>query len=400
MLDIDTLRFVLSVLAVLVLTLFYAGVYRPTRSSFAGWWCIALLCTALSPLLLLMNGTSAQVLANPLSSGISVLGATFVWFATRSVRGLTPVWWLTYVLPVAVMIVALFQNPATNRWAGNGPLFAVMGLFFGLAARDMWMAWHARRSDVNWAHDGEARVALFVNALASSCLALFYLWRGVLFAVTGPYSWIFDSTVGPGPIAILLIVTLVAVTFSAAALGYDQQTRELRRRVALDDLTGLLARTAFFDAVAGTIKEPCSSGLDRLLIVADLDHFKSINDKYGHAAGDHALEVFAATVSESLRDGELAGRLGGEEFALLLCATSEADVSDRLLELGREYSRRGSQSDVSVPTISCGVARARPDVPVDQSLARADAAMYRAKAAGRNQVCIDERDIQVGRRDE
>lgn len=390
MLDIETLRFTFGVLSLLVLILFYAGVYRPTRSRFAGWWSLALLCAALSPSLLLFNGTDVQVVANPLSSAITVLGGSFVWFATRSIRGLPALRWVSYSIPLVVLMVAYLGNPATNRWAGNWLLFLTMSVFFSFAARDMWMAWHARRASPDWTHDGEARVALIVNALASTILAVFYVWRTIIYLITGPEGVVFTTTVGGGPTAVVLMLTLVAVTFSGAALGYDQQTQELRRRVALDDLTGLYARSAFFERVGTTIAHPCSSGLERLFVVADLDHFKAINDVHGHAAGDRALEIFADAVTDALREGELAGRLGGEEFAMLLCETSVEEVPTRLANLGVSFAKSGALHNVDVPTVSFGVAPAPGDVPVAKSLARADAAMYKAKVGGRNRVVVVE----------
>jgi len=388
MFDIETLRFILAVLSLLVLLLFYAGVYRPTRSAFAGWWSLALLAAAVSPLLLLFNGTEIQVVANPLSNCITAVGTTFIWFATRSLRGLSPLPWIAYTAPAVVLVASLLENPSTNRWAGNSALFAVLGILFTLAARDMWIAWRTRRASANWQDDGEARVALMVSALASTTLAVFYVWRTIVYVIAGHESWIFETTVGSGPTAVTLTVTLVAVTFSAAALGFDQQTQVLRRRVAFDDLTGLLARAAFFERVTVATAEPRELGTERVFVVADLDHFKAINDEHGHAAGDRALELFSTLVDSTLREGEFAGRLGGEEFALLLYSAADDDVLTRLRALADEFAIRGKRDGVTVPTVSFGVAPAPSRVPVEQSLARADAAMYKAKAAGRDRIVV------------
>ncbi len=276
----------------------------------------------------------------------------------------------------------------SNRWAGNGTLYFLMGLSFSLSAREMWLAWSARRQSPDWDHDGEARVALIVSALAASVLAGFYVWRFVLYVLVGPYHQLFETTVGGGPTAVVLLVSLMAVTFSAAALGYDEQTRELRRRVALDDLTGLLARSAFFErANVAIAKQTATNGLC-ILVVGDLDHFKNINDNYGHAAGDQALELFASVVRIELDDRELAGRLGGEEFALLLSVASVEEARSRLQELGGKYLKMGEAADVQVPTVSFGAAVAAVGSPLERTLAQADRAMYEAKAAGRNRVVV------------
>lgn len=385
MFDIETLRLTLASVSLCVLVLFYAGVYRPTRSSFAGWWTLALLCSFLSPILLLANHTPLQVIANPLSSMISGLGSVLIWFATRALRERSNHGELALVTVIVLGAAAAVQSPGTNIWAGNGTLYFAMAVFFVLAAREMWLA-RAERAEVNEDFDGEARVALLVSALASSVLALFYVARFSLFAAAGPESDVFDLIVGRGVTVIILLITLVAVTFSVSALGYDQQTRALRRRVSLDDLTGLLSRSAFFDRSSHVVRET-----DRraLLVVADLDHFKSINDTFGHAAGDRALELFAASVKHKLEHGELAGRLGGEEFALLLFDESLERTVSRLGSIGVDYEDRGSREHVNVPTVSFGIAPVSSTVLVERSLARADVAMYRAKSAGRNRVMLD-----------
>ena len=121
----------------------------------------------------------------------------------------------------------------------------------------------------------------------------------------------------------------------------------------------------------------------------DIDHFKQINDTYGHAAGDQVLQVVAQRLKTALREADLCGRLGGEEFAVLLAST---DLHEALLIA--EKLRLAIQ-DIVMPmidstlrvTISIGVARAHEDCPDTTTLlAQADAAMYQAKSSGRNRV--------------
>lgn len=124
----------------------------------------------------------------------------------------------------------------------------------------------------------------------------------------------------------------------------------------------------------------------------DLDHFKSINDRYGHAAGDVALQAAARLLREHQRGADLAARLGGEEFAMLLPETDldgAAALAERL-RAGCEALRldvpggalTGVRVTMSVGAVSCGV----DDKSLDDVLRRTDAALYRAKHAGRNRV--------------
>jgi len=378
--DIETLRVVLGAVSLMVLVLFYLGVYRPTRSPFAGWWTLALLCSGLSSALLLMNGTPAQAFANPSSTVLSAAGVTCTWFATRSLRrDDLPLW----VLPVgagAVGALALLGGPGDDIWAGDGALFVFMAGMFVASATEVWIAWIARRREIGMG--GEARVALLVSALAASVLGAFYAVRATLFLMEGPASALFDAVAGSGVTTGILLLCMVAVTFSASAIGWDQRTHDLRRRAISDDLTGLLGRSEFL-TWAETALAQSPAGVS--LVVADLDHFKEINDEHGHAAGDVALLEFADVMRGAVDEGEFAGRLGGEEFALLLRDAPEV-VVERLESLAVAFAARSVLHDTPLPTASFGVAAGTRGDSLTQVFENADRAMYQAKAQGRDCV--------------
>jgi diguanylate cyclase (GGDEF)-like protein len=164
---------------------------------------------------------------------------------------------------------------------------------------------------------------------------------------------------------------------------------ELRRLANIDGLTGALNRVTFV-ASAQTLLEQ-----DRPLtaMMLDVDHFKLINDQYGHAAGDHALRQLVAILQAEIRDKDLLGRLGGEEFAVVLPLRSVDEagmIAERLRSRVAETPLAFGQHRFSM-TISVGVAVRQPvDRKIDQVLAHADAALYQAKASGRNRVIIAE----------
>ncbi len=387
------MRIALGGVTLTVLVLFYLGVYRPTRSSFSGWWVVSLLCAGASTTLLLLNGTEMQVTANPASTVLAAVGATCVWFATRSLRHRRLPLWLLAVAPAAMLVLVVLQDPANNIWAGNSLLFVYMGVLFGAGAIEMWLAWWARWSSREEELNGEAVVALFVSAIASSALASFYLFRAVLFLAVGPESTTFTGLVGTASTTAILLICLVAVTFSVSAVGWDQQTQEFRRRAMLDDLTGLLGRTEFH--VQAQRAFAMVRDTRAFLVVADLDHFKAVNDARGHAAGDGALMAFAEEVTRALAPGEIAGRLGGEEFGLVLFESDADRATGRLQDLSRAFANQSHTMDFPMPTVSYGMTSTSTSDTVADAFDRADMALYRAKSDGRNRSVLYT--AQVGR---
>lgn len=179
-----------------------------------------------------------------------------------------------------------------------------------------------------------------------------------------------------------------AILSDLAQLAMD--ALELRQLVAVDGLTDTLSRRAFKEQGAHALALAQRHKHNLACIAFDLDHFKSINDRYGHAAGDKVLTAVAKACREQLRGSDLFGRLGGEEFALLLPHTDRSsmiDVAEKLRNAIGEVVVHQGLSKVDV-TASFGMAALDAQTPeIDTLLANADAALYQAKAAGRNR-CI------------
>jgi diguanylate cyclase (GGDEF)-like protein len=168
----------------------------------------------------------------------------------------------------------------------------------------------------------------------------------------------------------------------------EERTAELRILATTDALTGTLNRRRFFEeaeeerARAQRYKHPLS------VAMLDLDHFKSINDRFGHAVGDEALRRSAAIMKRVVRRQDRVGRYGGEEFGVLFPETGleeAASVAERLRrEIAGEELRAGER--VVALRVSCGVAACRADESIEETFKRADAALYEAKVGGRNRV--------------
>ncbi|MDX6039345.1 GGDEF domain-containing protein [Scandinavium lactucae] len=170
-----------------------------------------------------------------------------------------------------------------------------------------------------------------------------------------------------------------------------EQTRlskTLQRQSEEDPLTNLLNRRAF-DALGGNLLKLASPQQPAWLIMMDVDHFKSINDTWGHPTGDKVLVQLATTLKKFSRPGDVIGRLGGEEFAMIFCSPGHEDVTGYTTRIQNEIRRlrfEGPKGEPFSITASFGVASGWQQELSDM-LAQADAALYEAKNSGRDRVC-------------
>jgi diguanylate cyclase (GGDEF)-like protein len=180
---------------------------------------------------------------------------------------------------------------------------------------------------------------------------------------------------------------------AAVALENARLHRLVERQAVTDGLTELANRRQFEQALAGEISRAERFGGMLALILADLDDFKQVNDRYGHQAGDEVLRRFAAVLRETVRDVDLPARYGGEEFAVLLPQTDLAGaerLAERLRQSVAERPMTKRPGALVAVTASFGVA-AFPEAATPAALfAAADEALYRAKAAGKNRVVCAE----------
>jgi diguanylate cyclase (GGDEF)-like protein len=178
----------------------------------------------------------------------------------------------------------------------------------------------------------------------------------------------------------------------------DQRTAELRllnaqlEELALTDaLTGLLNRRALVDLARKEIGHSQRQGRPLAVMMIDIDHFKSINDRYGHHAGDTVLRQAAAVIKRVIRAGDTPVRYGGEEFVVLAPETDQQgalDLAERIRQALRSEAIEADQGTVTI-TASCGVTvRGEDDQDPEQLLRRADEALYAAKLAGRDRVIV------------
>jgi diguanylate cyclase (GGDEF)-like protein len=195
------------------------------------------------------------------------------------------------------------------------------------------------------------------------------------------------------PMQFAFVASYVALGIGSA-FGFmlmiaEKLRSELARLATLDPLTGVYNRRTFGDLAGREISRASRLGTELAVVMIDIDHFKSVNDRFGHAAGDEVLREFVTIARRGLRRPDLIGRYGGEEFCILLPDTSRLEavhVAQRL-RATVEHAEVLVHGAATRFTVSVGIAHSdRTGLELDALLREADLALYRAKALGRNQV--------------
>ncbi|NMG41748.1 diguanylate cyclase [Chelativorans sp. ZYF759] len=210
---------------------------------------------------------------------------------------------------------------------------------------------------------------------------------------------------GKQPTIITLVMCIAAPMLIAFPISYHSSVQKLRLQAALeslaeahqslaesarrDSLTGLLNRGAFLTAIEAACRGPDAS--DGMLLMVDADDFKSINDRFGHDAGDQALVAIAHAMGRSLRSRDICGRIGGEEFAVILSETSPAEARALAERLRREVESMRLDipgHDGARLTVSIGAAALSSSSDASSVMRLADKRLYEAKKAGRNRAVL------------
>jgi diguanylate cyclase (GGDEF)-like protein len=184
------------------------------------------------------------------------------------------------------------------------------------------------------------------------------------------------------------VIPAVCVAVVVAMLKQRVETHvgDLRDRADTDALTGLLNHGAFGAALDDVLEHDAHRAEPAALLLLDIDHFKLVNDRYGHLQGDRTLKLVSSVLSAQKRRGDLLGRVGGEEFALLL-PEAGLDAAHGVAERIRSAVRDATESGPNPLTVSIGIATVSPAVATSHALMHAaDRALYAAKARGRDRA--------------
>ena len=198
------------------------------------------------------------------------------------------------------------------------------------------------------------------------------------------------------------VVALISAMLFAVAIGATlmvdrawrrqrQVARQLEKQAHTDPLTGLANRRHFFEVAEAELARSQRYGTPLSVLMVDIDHFKEVNDAHGHRAGDRVLQQLARTCVEVLRAVDVVGRVGGEEFAILLPETATEGAADVAGRLREEVEASEVARAEGVPlrvTVSIGVSSLAGAANLDTLMSQADDALYDAKHRGRNRVCV------------
>jgi diguanylate cyclase (GGDEF)-like protein len=344
-----------------------------------GTWALCFILCAGAAALWGARGALPTFLSIDLANAMRLLAFGLGWRAARQFAGREGKW--TFVLAPALLWLLGSRLPAAHA---DGVLAVVLSswLIGSYALGIAGELWRGSRSGLRMARP--AAILLAIHG------AFFLARSAASLILADPY---LSLDVGAGapvhPVVIFeALVVAVALAFLLVSAAKEQLELQHREASHIDPLTGVANRRGFDAAVERMLARARRNGSSTALLLLDLDHFKAVNDTWGHQVGDHALQAVARALERELRGGDVAARLGGEEFAVAL-ADSRTDEAAVVAERARRAVsgldiRRGD-APVGL-SVSIGVAALRAADSLDALFARADAALYRAKAAGRNRV--------------
>ncbi|AVT76877.1 diguanylate cyclase [Rhodopseudomonas palustris] len=372
-LDISTLFLVATLIcALLGVMLHYFG--RQEKIPALNWWGNAYLLGAITVALwTILTPVFGEVITLAMAS-LGFIACGMMWNAARVFHGLKPSWPGLFLGALAWLAAVTSLPPeqdALRMTIGAAIVAAYAGLTASQLAAERRKAMHRRWPTMV--------VPLLHGAVLMLPIVLADLWPS-------PHSG-FAGNVWVVLFAVELVLYAIGTVFVIFMLVSERSVSLHKTAASLDPLTGMLNRRGFSEACARMIEREAIAGRPVSALIFDIDHFKSINDRFGHPAGDEVLKLFAAIVTNSLRISDLSGRIGGEEFAALLpCPIDEAvTAADRVREAFQNCGIEVDDAPVAT-TVSIGVAGGPAGVELEVLLAAADTALYQAKRGGRNRV--------------
>jgi len=390
-LDANTLFIVaIYIEALLGLLLLFAWVQN-TQIQAVAWWGCAHLMRSSSIVLFGMYGEVSDLISIDLANAILFLSFGVTWTGARVFDNRIP-------LPAYLLV-----GPLLWFFVSRVPYFALtlelrVLLSCGIIAAYTWLTayefWRGRS-----------------EPLVSRWPAIFMLFaHGSLFLLRTPLAgmlpWLPAGQVVESVWLIVMtfeaLLFTISIAFILLAMAKERSEYRLRTVAMVDSLTGIANRRAFLQDGAELSKRHAANPCSAAVLLIDLDHFKSINDRFGHAIGDRVLQIFARTAQENIKAPDLIGRLGGEEFAVVFYDIGQERAAARAELIRTAFAEAADEVDgyPVAATLSIGMVFCRSAVlDVPDLLIQADEALYDAKERGRNRVEIASRDLIQKRRD-
>ena len=378
--------------AILGLLLLFAWVQNTAIHGVA-WWGFAHLIRAASVVLFGMYGTAPELITIDLGNALLFTAFAMTWTGARVFDGrpTKPV----YLIAGAVIWLLVCRLPVLADAVDTRSMIAsaIITTYIWLTAYEFW-----RGRSV---------------ALVSRWPAIFMLFAyGALFLLRTPLVAMLPWSPGNDMLGSVWLTVLspeallftISIAFILLAMAKERMELRYRTAAMVDPLTGIANRRSFLQDAAQMAKRHLANPRPTAVLLIDLDHFKSINDRFGHALGDRVLEIFADAARQSARRStDLLGRLGGDEFTVMLADSNRAEamaVAERIranfAQAAVEVDNRPVGATVSIGLVHCQDAAL--DMPA--MLAQADQALYFAKKRGCNRVEIASLAMMPKRKDE
>ena len=369
-----------SALMSFVLLGLLGSLLRAGKAGIAEWFGANLAVVVALPLILL-RGKIPDALSVVVANVLLALGGAAYYAGCARFLGRRPQWPILLAGVTAVGVAVIYW-----RYAVDSIPMRVFSTTLFSAAFCTALVWMLLRHSPA----GRSTYPYRVTAIIAFVFGVCQLVRGVYFltlhAASNPSMF---STAG----SVLLLVVAAAImpilSMSAMLMVHDALLADARDAANRDFLTGALSRQGFEALARRHVGRVLRHARPLALLILDLDHFKRINDTLGHAAGDAVLRAFVQMAQAQLRPADVLGRIGGEEFALLLPDTDSGNamhLADRLRKAAAAHVvMAGAQS--CRYSLSGGVAVWQPGESFDRLSARADRALYDAKYQGRDRIC-------------
>jgi diguanylate cyclase (GGDEF)-like protein len=384
-LDLYTLFLVtIYVEAILGLLLLFAWAQN-TQIRAVAWWGGAHLMRAGSVALFGTYGSLSQVISIDLANVVLFLAFAVAWTGARVFDGRRPLPLAMLAGPAVWLAVAYMPGLGANMQVRFLVASGIITTYTWLTAYELWRG----RSE----------------ALVSRWPAIFMLFaHGALFLLRTPLAAMVPFLPAPDIYASVWLTVLsfeallftISIAFIFLAMAKERTEYRQRTAAMVDPLTGIANRRSFLSDGGEVARRHATTASPIAVLLMDLDHFKSINDRFGHAIGDRVLQVFAESTQETIRPTDLFGRLGGEEFAAVLGNLKREEAVALAERIHEHFVDAAAYVDGYAvgATVSIGVVvsdDAALDLP--ELLAQADQALYCAKERGRNRVEVATLDL-------
>jgi diguanylate cyclase (GGDEF)-like protein len=390
-LDVNTLFVVtIYVEAILGLLLLFAWVQNPQIHAVA-WWGCAHLMRASSVVLFGMYGSVNEAVSIDLANAMLFLAYAITWSGARIFDGHKPLPMYLVAGPVVWLVVChlpMFANALQLRFL----------LASGIITTYTWLTAYEF-----WRGRSEPLVSRWPAIFMLFAHGSLFLLRTPLAAVLpwSPTNQVFDS-VWLTVLSFEALLFTIAIAFILLAMAKERTEYRHKTAAMIDPLTGIANRRSFLQDATELTQRRVASSYSTAVLLMDLDHFKLINDRFGHAVGDRVLQIFAESTREAIRPSDLLGRLGGEEFAAVLDSVTREEAIALAERIHRHFLDAAAyvEGHAVGATVSIGmVLHQDASLDLPELLAQADQALYYAKERGRDRVEVATFDLMHKRRD-